>query len=70
METEKFRSIFKKMTNLKRIHEATLLIENGDGTFGYSANYGDKTLDSPIIIVSITKMITTACVLILEENNK
>lgn len=70
MKTDKSSSIFKKMTNSKSIHEATLLIENGDGNFCFSQNYGDKNIDSPIIIASITKMITTACILILKEKNK
>lgn len=70
MEIDKCSSIFEKITNSKSIHEATLLIENGDGSLCYSANYGDKTLDSPILIASITKMITSACVFILEEKNK
>lgn len=67
MNTEKFKSIFKRMTKSKNIYEATLLIENGDGSFSFNENYGDKDIDSPIIIASITKILTASCILILKE---
>lgn len=70
MKKEKFDNIFNRTVKSKYIHEAILLIENMKGDFHYSNIFGDKTLDSPILIASITKLYTTACILILHEKNR
>jgi CubicO group peptidase (beta-lactamase class C family) len=59
--------IFNKKTNSKQIHEAILYIENSSGNFSHSKGYGGKELDSPLLMASITKLFTTACILSLWE---
>ncbi len=70
MRKEKFDNIFNRTVESKNIHEAILLIENSQGDFHYSNTFGDKTIDSPILMASITKLYTTACIFILEEQKK
>ncbi len=62
--------VFNRMTNKKSIHEGVLLVENTSGDFSYCKKYGDKDLDTPFLIASITKLCTTACVFILMEQGK
>lgn len=61
---------FERMTHKKHIHEATLLVENAAGDFSYHKTYGDKHIDSPFPIASITKLMTTTCILALLEQGK
>ncbi|MDR7871192.1 MAG: serine hydrolase domain-containing protein [Tissierellaceae bacterium] len=70
IEIERFERTFNKFTNSKKIHEGILLIENTSGDFSFSKGYGGKKLDSPFLIASITKLFTTTCILILEEQQK
>ncbi|WP_411167387.1 serine hydrolase domain-containing protein [Clostridium sp. MB05] len=67
---EKFEKIFNKFTNLKKIHESVLFIENTSGDFSFSKSYGGKELDSPLLMASITKLFTTTCILVLQEQGK
>lgn len=46
------------------------MIENGSGDLNYINSYGGKEITSPIVIASITKLFTTACILILNEQKK
>lgn len=66
----KYKKIFDKFTKSTLIHEAVLLIENSNGDFSYSQEYGNKMTDSPFLMASITKLFTTTCILILLENGK
>jgi CubicO group peptidase (beta-lactamase class C family) len=61
---------FKNLTCSKQIHEATLLIENSSGDFSVNFGYGGKTIDTPMIAASITKMFTSACILKLCEQGE
>lgn len=65
-----FENAFNKFTKNKNIHEAVLLVENKHGDFSYDNRYGEKDLDAPIIIASITKLLTTTCIFILLEQGK
>lgn len=67
---QKIEKIFSKVTKLNQIHEATLLVENTKGDFSYSVGYGGKDANSLLIMASITKLFTTTCILILEEQGK
>lgn len=62
--------VFSRMTNKKNIHEGVLLVENTSGDFSISKKYGNKDLDTPFLIASITKLYTTACVFMLMEQGK
>lgn len=58
------------MTNKKYIHESILFVENKNGDFSYSKEYGSKNIDTPFLMASITKLCTTACVFMLVEHGK
>src|SRR5699024_6521626 len=70
IDKQKLTNVFTRFTNHKQIHEAVLLIENSDGDFSYTNNYGDKNLDTPFIMASITKLFTTTCIYMLKEQGK
>src|SRR5690625_1317728 len=61
---------FNRMTNMNQIHEAVLLVENANGDFSHSKEYGGKDIDTPLLMASITKLFTTTCVSILKEQGK
>jgi CubicO group peptidase (beta-lactamase class C family) len=61
---------FKKVTESKAIHEAVYLIENQAGTRRKTQGYGGKDQDSPLLMASITKLFTTATVLMLIEEGR
>lgn len=66
----KIDEIFNKFVASKKIHEATILIENTNGDFTHSINYGKKDIDSPLLMASITKLFTTACIFHLVDQGK
>lgn len=61
--SEKLSQLFAKLTRSSTIHEATLLVEEGNGRALIAETYGERTLGSSIVMASITKLWTTACVL-------
>ncbi|HBC29727.1 MAG TPA: hypothetical protein DC024_00565 [Clostridiales bacterium] len=63
------RSI-NKMIASNQIHEAVVFVENTNGEFSFSKGYGGKGIDSPLLMASITKMLTTTCILILKEQGR
>ena len=67
---QKFQNIFEKVTKKKQIHESVLLVENSNGDVSYSIGYGGKNVDTPFLIASITKLLTTTCIFILREQGK
>lgn len=69
-QKQKVQKIFANVTKQKYIHEAVLLVENAKGDVSYRYEYGGKTIDSPILIASITKLFTTACLFMLREQGK
>jgi CubicO group peptidase (beta-lactamase class C family) len=58
---------FAGTTKLKQIHEAILFVENSNGDFSHHISYGNKELSSPFLAASVTKLFTTACILVLSE---
>lgn len=66
---KKVEKVFQRTTKSTSIHEAILYIENSNGDFSYSKGYGDKELDSPMLMASITKLFTTTCILALVEQD-
>lgn len=61
---------FKSSTCSKQIHEAVLLVENSCGDFSVNFEYGGKTIDTAINAASVGKLLTTTCILILQEQKK
>lgn len=70
IQKQKFQKIFENVTKKKYIHEAVLLVENSDGDVSYSYGYGDKDIDTPFLMASITKLFTTSCIFMLIEQGK
>ena len=66
----KLEKVFNNLTNSKKIHEGILLIENTSGEFSFVKTHGNKELNSPLFMASITKLFTTTCILILLEQDK
>lgn len=69
-QEQKFQRIFESATKKKHIHEAVLLVENADGDVSYSFEYGGKDVDTPFLMASITKLLTTSCIFMLMEKGK
>lgn len=67
---ETLDKIFNKTVASNQIHECVLNVENTNGDFSYSNGYGDKSLNSPLIMASITKLFTTTCIIILQEQKR
>ena len=61
---------FYGITSSKQVHEAVLLVENSSGEFSADFGYGGKTIDTPINSASVGKLFTTACIMILQYQNK
>src|SRR5690625_5619134 len=61
---------YERTINKKNIHESIILVENSMGDLSYSREYGDKELDTPILMASITKLLTTTCIFILQEQGQ
>ena len=70
MVTPKIVKIFNRAIKSKQIHECVLFIENTNGDFSFKSEYGGKNIDAPLLMASITKLFTTACILILREQGK
>ena len=70
MNVNKVEKIFNHVVASKHVHEAVLLVENGKGEIIFSGEYKDKTIDSPIVAASISKLFTTTCILVLLEQGK
>jgi len=66
----KIEAIFNNMTRSKEVHDAVLLVENTKGDFSINFGYGEKDINSPIFMASVSKLLVTACILILQKRNK
>lgn len=66
----KIDRVFERFTKNKQIHEAILFVKSMNGEFSHSNEYGEKDLDTPILLASITKLFTTTCIYILKEQGK
>jgi CubicO group peptidase (beta-lactamase class C family) len=70
METLVIKKAFTAATKPNNIHEAVLFVESTKGDFSERHGYGGRDIDTPMIMASITKMFTTACVLKLCEEKR
>lgn len=66
----KLEKVFNSFINNKQIYIAQCYVQNSEGSFSWEKACGDRNIDSPFVIASITKMFTTSCIFILEGNNK
>jgi len=64
-----FEMIFTKTVKHKWIHEASVLIEHGETGLVYQGEH-NQTIDTPILLASVTKLMTTACVFILIDQKR
>ena len=65
MKAKHYDDLFDKYIRAKKVYESIVLIKNGTGDTIFSKAYGGKTIDSPIVAASITKMFTAACIFTL-----
>lgn len=70
IKKQKIDSVFERFTKNKQIHDAVFLAEDMNGDFSHSNGYGGKNLDTPFLMASITKLLTTTCIFILKEQGK
>lgn len=68
--TCKMQKTFDKMTRKKHIHESVLVVENAAGDVSCRLAYGGKDSNTPILTASVTKLFTTACIFMLQEQGK
>ena len=61
---------FNRITQSKLVQEAVLIVENTKGDFSQSLGFGGKNADSPLFMASVAKLFTTACILILQKQEK
>ena len=61
---------FNSIAEQKNIHEAVLFVESDAGDFSVSYGHGGRDIDSLMVIASVTKMFTTACVVMLIEDGQ
>ncbi len=69
MHNDKLDQLFQRQVSSKQIYEATLYLENASGSFTYKQEH-KRTLDTPMLMASITKLYTTTCVLALAQEGK
>lgn len=70
MNRQSLQKTFDGITKSKQVHEAVLFAENPANNFSESFSYGGRDIDTPMIMASITKMFTTACILKFCEEGK
>ena len=69
MNTDKIEKIFKAATSSSKIQEGLLLIQHGAGDFSFCKEY-NRTVDTPMLMASITKLFTTTCILAMVQEGK
>lgn len=69
METLKMNKLFDKVTSSSKVKECSLLIENTSGSLNYCKEY-NRTIDTPMLMASVTKLFTTTCILVLLQEGK
>jgi len=62
--------VFDHMVQSKKVHKSVLLVENLKGDFSIKGEYGGAGIDTPFLMASVSKLFTTACILILQNQNK
>lgn len=67
---EKVDNVFLRLAKRNDVHEAIVLLESLDKSTSYNLEYGGKTIDTPFLAASITKLFTTTCLFILQEQGK
>jgi len=60
---KKIEKIFRRTKSSSSIHEAVLFVESTNGDFAVNYGHGGRGIDSPMLMASITKLFTTACIL-------
>jgi CubicO group peptidase (beta-lactamase class C family) len=63
-------NVFNRTTRSAQVREAVLFVENTSGDFSVNLGYGGIEVNSPLLMASVTKLLTTTCVLILQEQGQ
>lgn len=67
---QRLQKVFASTTKSAKIHEAVLFAESSGNDFSVNFSYGGRDIDTPMLMASITKMFTTACVLKLCDEKR
>ncbi len=70
MTIKNFEKIFDKAMASAKAHECIAYIESSNGNFSWNKGYGGKGLDTSIIMASVSKLFTTACILAMQDQAK
>lgn len=62
--------LFHDTTKSRHIHEAVLHIENSKGDIQHTLGYNDRDIDTKLLIASITKLLPTMVLSILQDRGK
>lgn len=69
MDISKIEKIFETTVSSSKIREGLILMENSAGDFSFCKEY-NRTADTPMLMASITKLFTTACILATIQEGK
>lgn len=69
MSIQHVNRLFHRLNRSKKIHESSLLIEKGSSDILYTGEY-NRTIHTPILAASVTKLYTTAVIMKLHEEEK
>lgn len=64
------KKLFDKTVQSPLIFTSSMHIENDEGDFSHFLGYGEKSIDSPMILTSVSKLFTTTCILNLIQQGK
>lgn len=70
INTTSYDKVFDKTVTSGLIHECICCVENTEGDFSWQKIYGGKEPDTPMLMASITKLMTTASIIKLLEEGK
>lgn len=69
MSNSKLEALFSKLTQHPHVHEALLWIQDDSGGTVFLGMH-ERTLDTPMLLASVTKLWTTACILKLIDQGR
>ncbi len=69
MQTTKINKMFEKVISSSKVQECLLFIESTNGSFNYCKEY-NRTIDTPMLMASVTKLFTTTCILSLIQEGR
>lgn len=69
MNEKMITKLFRRTTSSKNIKEAVFMVESTSGDYTFCKEY-NRTIDTPMLMASITKLLTTTCILAMMQEGK